>query len=113
MSELFDLSYELFSGDDVAFHRALSALKCYERFAGGYIAFQRGIRFYFGPVAELSALFSGNSEAFLTDDEAEAKVAELHAQQAETGRYCRSEQIADGETLIAIRKRWEQERRSG
>jgi hypothetical protein len=80
-----ELSYELFS-DGSSQTSELSKLRCYEVFSGGYIAFQRGIRFYFGLIANLSTFLSDNdSEDFLVDDEAEARVAELHAQQAETG----------------------------
>jgi len=57
----------------------LSKLKCCEVFRGGNVAFQRDGRFYFGPIAELSALFSGDSDSFLVDDAAEEKVADLHA----------------------------------
>jgi hypothetical protein len=83
---------------------------CYETFRDGYIAFARGGRFYFGPIAKLSAFLSGSGESFLSDDEAEAKVAELHAQQ---DNRCHIPQAPDPETLVATRKRWEQERRSG
>ena len=60
----------------------LNALKCYETFAGGdYVAFGRQGEFYFGPVAKLSALFSGSNESFLVGKQAEAQVARLRAGQ--------------------------------
>jgi hypothetical protein len=90
----------------------LSELRCYELFRGDYVAFQRDGRFYFGPIAKLSAFLSGSDESFLADDAAEEKVAELHAQQE---HRCESKPAPDSETdgLSTTRQRWEQERRSG
>jgi len=85
--------------------------KCYETFRDGNIAFERGGRFYFGPVAKLSALLSGSSESFLVDAAAEAKVAELHEHQ---DNRCYSKQQPDSNTeLAATRERCEHERRRG
>ena len=93
----------------------LSDLRCYELFSGGYVAFERGGRFYFGPISKLSALLSYSSESFLADDAAEERVAQLHAQQGES--HCRAgRDIVASETdgLAMTRKRWAQERcRSG
>jgi hypothetical protein len=90
----------------------LSKLPCYETFSGGNVAFQRDGRFYFGPIAKLAALLSGSDESFLVDDAAEAKVAELQAQQ---DRHYHSALAPDYETdnLATTRKRWERERSSG
>jgi hypothetical protein len=90
----------------------LSALRCYELFSGGNVAFERDGRFYFGPIAKLSALLSGSSESFLVDDAAEDRVSELHAQQ---DYRCESKPAPESETdgLATTRQRWEQERRSG
>jgi hypothetical protein len=90
----------------------LSDLRCYELFLGDNVAFQRGGRFYFGPIAKVPALVSGSGESFLTDDAAEAKVAELHAQQ---DRRCESKPMPESETdgLATTRARWEHERRTG
>jgi hypothetical protein len=85
--------------------------KCYETFRDGYIAFERRGRFYFGPIAKLSAFLSGSSESFISDDAAEAKVAELHERQ---DNRCYSKPHPDSDTeLAAARERWEHERRSG
>jgi hypothetical protein len=83
---------------------------CYETFAGGYIAFERGGRFYFGPASKLDALLLGSAEDFLTGDEAQARVAELHAQQDYSAH---SKQHPESEYLLAIREEWEKERRNG
>jgi hypothetical protein len=97
-------------GDEVS---ELSALRCYELFSGGCVAFQRGGRFYFGPIAKLFAFLSGSSESFLTDEAAEERVAEIHAQQGKN--LVRSVSIPTSETdgLATTRQRWEHERRSG
>jgi hypothetical protein len=88
--------------------------KCYETFRDGYIAFERGGRFYFGPIAKLPALLSGSSESFLLDDAAEAKVAELHERQAANCVRNGADIIASETDQLAItRKRWAHERRSG
>jgi hypothetical protein len=88
--------------------------KCFETFRDGNVAFTRGGRFYFGPIAKLPTLLSGSGESFLTDDAAEKKVAEIHAQQGEN--RCRAgRDIADSETdqLAITREQWEHDRRSG
>jgi hypothetical protein len=89
----------------------LSNVRCYERFSDGNVAFQRNGTFYYGPIDKLSELFAGDDDGFLIDDEAEAKVAELHEQQ-DYRWYSKPHPDSDTE-LEATRQRWEHERRSG
>jgi hypothetical protein len=91
----------------------LSNVRCYETFAGRNAAFQHDARFVFGPIAKLPELFEGNDDGFLVDDEAEAKVAELHAQNEKHLTRSKHEDGSPTDGMSQTRARWEQERESG
>jgi hypothetical protein len=89
----------------------LSGVRCYEQFSNNHVAFARNGSFYYGPIDKLSELFAGDEDGFLIDDEAEEKVAELHAAYL----YQAGEKIVASETdgMTTTRARWAKERKSG
>src|SRR5262245_42754767 len=90
---------------------AEAGIRCYELFRDGNVAFEREGIVHFGPQTKLSALLSGSLESFLAGEAAQAKIAQLHAQQ----KCVRSNSFVDVATdaLATTRKRWEAERTSG
>jgi hypothetical protein len=60
----------------------------------------------------LSAFLSGSGESFLVGDAAEAKIAELRAQQG-VSHFRSTTPVSDKDGLSLTRRRWESERTNG
>jgi len=91
---------------------AAADLRCYELFRDGSIAFVREGQLCFGPTNRLDAFLSANSESFLLGETAQAKIAQLRAQQGQSS-YRSTTAGSDEDSLAQTRNRCEAERSAG
>jgi len=88
-------------------------IRCYDVFRSGRIAFEREGKLCFGLTAKLFTFLFRSEEILLTNDEAEAKIAELRKRQGESRYNSRRPVSNENDELAATRKRWESQRASG